>query len=132
MPLTRASLLAESVLVNAMVRPMPMPTEIVGLLRSTVTLHWEDGHITVYPARMLRLACKCAHCIEEMTGRQLLDPGKVPETVRARAIKLVGQYAINVDWSDGHNTGIYNFRDLRGECPCEGCTALRAAGKRPE
>ena len=35
---------------------MPMPTEIVGLLRSTITFAWEDEHKTVYPARELRLA----------------------------------------------------------------------------
>ena len=62
---------------------MPMPVEIVGLLRSTVSITWEDEHRTVYPARELRLRCRCASCIEEMTGRQLLDPDKVPENVRA-------------------------------------------------
>jgi ATP-binding protein involved in chromosome partitioning len=110
---------------------MPMPTEIVGLLRSSVTLTWEDGHTTVYPARDLRLRCRCASCIEEMTGRPLLDPKAVPESVRARAIRLVGQYAINVDWSDGHSTGIYNFRDLRANCPCADCEAARQAGQTP-
>jgi ATP-binding protein involved in chromosome partitioning len=97
---------------------MPMPLEIVGLLRSTITITWEDEHQTVYPARDLRLACRCAMCVEEMTGRALLDPKTVAENVRAKAIRLVGQYAIQIDWSDGHTTGIYNFRDLRANCPC--------------
>ena len=110
---------------------MPMPTEIVGLLRSTIAFTWDDGHQTVYAARALRLACHCAHCVEEMTGQQLVDPAKVPENVRARAIHLVGQYAIQIDWSDGHSTGIYNFRDLRAGCPCEECSKLRAAGGTP-
>jgi len=95
-----------------------MPLEIVGLLRSTITITWEDEHQTVYPARDLRLACRCAMCIEEMTGRPLLDPKTVTDSVRARAIRLIGQYAIQIDWSDGHSTGIYNFRDLRANCPC--------------
>ena len=118
-----------------MVRGMPMPTEIVGLLRSTIAITWPDEgsgeHQTVYPARELRLRCKCAHCIEEMTGRPLLDPATVPENIRARSIKLVGQYAIQIDWSDGHSTGLYNFRDLRAGCPCEVCVKLRAEGKTP-
>jgi ATP-binding protein involved in chromosome partitioning len=111
---------------------MPMPVEIVGLLRSTVTITWEDDHVTVYPARELRLRCRCAMCIEEMTGQPLLDPKTVPSEVRAKSIRVVGQYAINIEWSDGHSTGIYNFRDLRANCPCEACTRLRASGKTPE
>ena len=110
---------------------MPMPVEIVGLLRSTISITWEDEHKTAYGARELRLRCRCAHCIEEMTGRPLLDPTTVPESVRARAIQVVGQYAINIDWSDGHNSGIYNFRDLRAHCPCEDCEATRKAGRIP-
>jgi ATP-binding protein involved in chromosome partitioning len=104
---------------------MPMPDEIVGLLRSTITLKWPDGHETRYRARDLRLACRCAHCIEETSGRPLLDPASVPENVRARSIQLIGQYAIAIEWSDGHTSGIYNFRDLRGNCPCDSCRAGR-------
>jgi ATP-binding protein involved in chromosome partitioning len=110
---------------------MPMPEEIVGLLRSKITIRWSGGHETVYPARDLRLACRCAMCIEETSGRPLLDPKVVPETVRAQRIELVGQYAIIIGWTDGHDTGIYSFRDLRARCPCPDCTALRAAGQVP-
>jgi ATP-binding protein involved in chromosome partitioning len=108
-----------------------MPEEIVGLLRSKITFKWPGGHETVYPARALRLACRCAGCIEETSGQPLLDPATVPETVRAKHIELVGQYAVSFEWTDGHSTGIYNFRDLRANCPCPECAALRAQGKRP-
>jgi ATP-binding protein involved in chromosome partitioning len=108
-----------------------MPVEIVGLLRSTITFTWEDEHRSIYPARDLRLACRCAACIEEMTGRPLLDPKTVPDNVRARGMKIVGQYAVNIDWSDGHNTGLYNFRALREHCPCEACEKIRQAGGTP-
>jgi ATP-binding protein involved in chromosome partitioning len=110
---------------------MPMPTEIVGLLRSSVTITWEDGHQTVYPARELRLRCRCASCIEEMSGASLLDPKTVPASVRARSIRLVGQYGIAIDWSDGHSTGIYNFRDLRAGCTCPECAELRRSKSPP-
>jgi ATP-binding protein involved in chromosome partitioning len=110
---------------------MPMPNEIVGLLRSKITLKWGDGHETAYRARDLRLACRCAGCIEETSGRPLLDASTIPETVRAKGIEIVGQYAISIEWSDGHTTGIFNFRDLRGNCPCEPCAAERAAGRTP-
>lgn len=107
---------------------MPMPDEIVGLLRSTVTFKWPDGHESRYKARDLRLACHCAMCIEETSGRALLEPATVPPQVQAKQIELIGQYAIRIDWSDGHTTGIYNFRELRANCPCELCAAARAAG----
>lgn len=110
---------------------MPMPEEIVGLLRSKFTIKWPDGHETVYPARELRLRCRCAACVEETSGRPLLDPKTVPDNVRAKGIDLVGQYAISIDWTDGHSTGIFNFRDLRAGCPCADCAALRAQGLRP-
>ncbi|HEY2732007.1 MAG TPA: DUF971 domain-containing protein [Polyangia bacterium] len=111
---------------------MPMPDEIVGLLRSKITLKWPDGHETIYPARHLRLACRCAGCVEETSGAALLDPAAVPETIRAKGIELVGRYAIQIEWSDGHSTGIYNFRDLRANCPCPVCATERAAGRAPQ
>jgi ATP-binding protein involved in chromosome partitioning len=102
-----------------------MPEEIVGLLRSTITFKWPDGHETRYRARDLRLACRCAVCIEEMSGKPLLDPASVPETVRAKGMSLVGNYAVAIEWSDGHTSGIYNFRDLRANCPCADCVSAR-------
>jgi DUF971 family protein len=105
---------------------MPLPLEIVGIRRPEIEIVWEDEHRTIYPARELRLQCRCATCIEEMTGRALLDPRAVPEDVVAERIELVGQYAIAIGFSDGHATGIYNFRDLRENCPCVACARRRA------
>ena len=111
---------------------MPMPDEIVGLLRSKITFKWSDGHETIYPARLLRLACRCAACVEETSGQPLLDPATVATTVQAKGIELIGQYAVQIFWSDNHSSGIYNFRDLRGNCPCEACATARAAGRQPQ
>ncbi len=66
-----------------------------------------------YEARWLRLACPCAQCVEEMTGRALLDPAAVPPEIRPDHVALVGTYGIRVHWSDGHSTGIYTFAWLR-------------------
>ena len=110
---------------------MPMPVEIVGLSRPTIEIVWEDEHRSPYTARDLRIACRCASCIEEMTGRALLDASRVAEDVVAKEIHLVGQYAIGVTFSDGHATGIYNFNDLRENCPCGECS-LRRAGLKGE
>lgn len=101
-------------------RPTPRsvgPTEDELRLR----IVWEDGHVSEYEPRFLRLACPCASCVEEMTGRPLLDPSRVPEDVYPTAINYVGRYALQFDWSDRHRTGIYPFTQLRRICQCEEC-----------
>lgn len=109
---------------------MPLPLEIIGLNRPEITLVWEDEHRTTYTARELRLICRCAHCVEEMSGRPLLDPTKVPAELTIRAMELVGSYAIHVTFSDGHNTGIFHFRRLREGCPCPSCERARQAAQK--
>lgn len=88
---------------------------------------WADGHVSEYEPRYLRLRCRCAGCIEEMTGRPLLDPRSVAAGVYPRAIHYVGRYALRFDWSDGHGTGIYPFELLRSACPCDGCNRSATA-----
>lgn len=79
-----------------------------------ILIEWDQpDDRTFYPARALRLACPCAECVEEMSGRALLDPSRVPADVRPVSIQLVGTYGIRVRWSDGHDTGIYTFERLR-------------------
>ena len=48
-----------------------------------------------------------------MSGRKLLDPKTIGSDVSPQKIMSVGNYAILFDWSDGHNSGIYSFNDLR-------------------
>lgn len=77
-----------------------------------VTFNEESGYIDVelpkakesqqvWPAT-LRRECRCALCVDEMTGAQKLDPGDVPETVKPVKMSAVGNYALEVAWSDGH------------------------------
>jgi DUF971 family protein len=78
-----------------------------------IEIVWPDAaEASWYPARALRLACPCAGCVEEMTGRPLLDPATVPMTIGPDALELVGAYGLRVRWSDGHATGIYTFQAL--------------------
>jgi ATP-binding protein involved in chromosome partitioning len=65
------------------------------------------------PTSLLCLACHCALCVEEMSGRKLLDPKTVRADVSPRQIVSVGNYALGFHWRDGHNSGIHSFNDLR-------------------
>ena len=85
-------------------------------------IEWDQlGHAGFFSARPLRLACPCAGCVEEMSGRPLLDPARVASDVRALTLELVGAYGLRVQWSDGHSTGIYTFEQLLRNCPCARC-----------
>jgi DUF971 family protein len=87
-----------------------------------ILVEWDqEKHLGFFPARALRLACPCAGCVEEMSGRPLLDPAGVASDVRPMALELVGAYGLRVRWSDGHATGIYTFEQLLRICPCERC-----------
>jgi len=97
-------------------RPAGSQTTPIGFLRRdprTLSILWEDGHRDEFDARDLRLACQCALCIQEMTGKKLLDPKTIRSDVSPQKILSIGNYAISFDWSDGHNSGIYSFKDLR-------------------
>lgn len=74
---------------------------------------WTDGHESYYTGRDLRVACTCATCVEEMTGKKLLDPSRIASDIRATEIKPVGRYGLGIRFSDGHDTGIYAFERLR-------------------
>lgn len=78
-----------------------------------IVIHWLRGGAVTIPAVRLRDACPCAHCVEEGTGRKLLDPASIPEGIRPLQITPVGNYAIQIHWSDGHSTGIYSWETLR-------------------
>ena len=93
-------------------------------------IEWDQlGHAGFFPARPLRLACPCAGCVEEMSGRPLLDPAYVSSEVRPLALELVGAYGLRVRWSDGHSTGIYTFEQLRRSCPCPRCSSGSASAE---
>ena len=93
-----------------------------------LAIRWSDGAESVYDVRALRLACGCAQCVDEVSGQKILREDRVPQDVRPLRIHDVGNYAISVVWSDGHDTGIYSFEYLRRLCPC--CAATGAFRRR--
>ncbi len=53
------------------------------------------------------------------------NPTLTPSQTTLIDVRLVGSYAIQPTWGDGHATGFYGFTNLRGSCPCAECTARR-------
>lgn len=94
-------------------RQSPVPVEIGRANQHDVKITWQDGQVSVYPARELRLACPCAACVDEMTGQRRVIGQAIAQDIRPVKLELIGRYAISITWSDGHNTGIYPFDYLR-------------------
>ena len=76
-------------------------------------MKWPGGETVSVPNATLRKACSCAVCVDEMTHAPILDPASVPEDIHALKIGAIGNYAITVEWSDGHNTGFFPYKTIR-------------------
>lgn len=85
-----------------------------------VRFTWTDHHSATFEADYLRGYCPCAMCQGHESSETRFQPPSRPVTIVA--IEPVGNYAINVTFSDRHATGIYRFDFLRRVCPCEECT----------
>jgi DUF971 family protein len=96
----------------------PVPVEITRAGEWDVAIRWSDGHASVYPAPYLRRACCCAVCRERPA--EDTNAAADPE-IHPLAIRAVGTYAIEFEWSDGHGAGIYPYEYLRALCPCTAC-----------
>ncbi len=96
--------------------PAVEPREIMQEGAAALRVTWGDGRACLYTAPQLRRLCPCAQCVNEFTGQRVLKPEQVAETLEIANVEIVGRYALNFRWSDGHETGIYSFRYLREVC----------------
>lgn len=90
----------------------PTPVEIGRANQWDIKIRWDNGREHIFPARFLRLSCPCAACVEEMTGRKMITDEMILSDVHPLSIHPVGRYAIQIQWSDGHQTGIYTWDRL--------------------
>jgi DUF971 family protein len=115
-----------------MTETVPEPEHIAISKSKGIQIDWKDGHHSKYALGYLRDECPCATC----TGAHGTEPQKsdysapsgpatpfpmFKPTLKMLNVEAVGHYAIRIEWSDGHNTGIYSYDHLRKICPCEEC-----------
>jgi DUF971 family protein len=87
-------------------------------------IEWPDGSHFELSLATLRSMCPCAQCRETRAGaktakpatRLTVLPGNYSGALTALGAEPVGNYAIRIDWSDGHGSGIYSFQYLRELC----------------
>lgn len=114
----------------------PRPAAIHLDRQKELVIRWSDGVESRYPLHYLRTKCPCATCrtpdagtAAPVTPTATPGPGGIslailPRGFDQRAVAtgatLVGNYALQVSWADGHSTGIYDFRYLRNLDPAGG------------
>ena len=101
---------------------MNTATQAVRIMRrdaSRIAIEWADGHTTTFQAAELRRLCPCAQCVSETTGQRMLDPASVADGLTQVDVRIVGNYAITVQFSYGHATGICIYPFLRENDPEE-------------
>ena len=96
-----------------------------------LTVTWSDGRVSVYPVGYLRRMSPSAEMNvlrEEMAKNPLTvlpasaGGGAQSGPLTAESAELVGNYAVRLRFSDGHDTGIFSWRYLREIDPGAGIT----------
>jgi DUF971 family protein len=112
------------------IRKKPMDVRVRVSTGEGVDITWSDAHSSHYDFSYLREHCPCATCREEHDKHGKIDaktaggssalPMFKPK-ITARAASAVGNYAVQIEFTDGHSTGIFSFAHLREICPCDAC-----------
>ena len=93
--------------------------------KRALRLTWSDGHRADLDYDYVRGYCPCAGCQGHGSMAVEFQPPPVPVT--PEEISPVGNYAVSIQWSDQHATGIYRFDFLRDICPCPKCRGESAS-----
>ena len=120
-------------------RKKPASVKVHVTTGAGVDITWSDGHASHYDFTYLREQCPCALCNDERIrkgaiagaasgGGTAVLPMFKPKP-KARGAAAVGNYAIQMEFTDGHSTGIYSFDYLRTICPCDTCAREFRSGE---
>ena len=75
---------------------------------------WDNDQKKSLKLSNLRKNCPCAVCAAENDEQgEKYIPLYSGDQLKVTEIKIVGHYAVSISWKDGHNTGIYEFEQLR-------------------
>ncbi|MFL6527440.1 MAG: DUF971 domain-containing protein [Chthoniobacterales bacterium] len=88
----------------------------VQLIGRELALRWSDGAESYFDLQFLRRACPCASCGGEpdVLGNVIRpEVSYNANSFELRAWNLVGGYALQPRWADGHDTGLFSFDYLR-------------------
>lgn len=89
------------------------PIQIKILEKTKLFIKWIDNTETIIGLKYLRDECPCASCKGETVLLKTYRPVKSsinhPDQYKIKDIQPVGEYAIQITWKDGHNTGIYSW-----------------------
>jgi DUF971 family protein len=102
-----------------------IPTRLDLKRDEKLDITWQDGRTCTYSLSLLRTMCPCAQCRvtrEEQPKRKsplTILPGNFAAPLTVVNAELVGNYALRIDWSDNHSSGIYSFEYLREICPTQ-------------
>jgi DUF971 family protein len=95
------------------------PTKLELVAPSQLRIAWSNGQVREYSVRELRDKCPCATCREQRsappppTSQLPILSAAETQPLRITAMTPVGRYAYGIDFSDGHNTGIFTLESLR-------------------
>src|SRR5215208_1756868 len=78
-----------------------------------LAIKWQDGTESFISLEKLRRHCPCAGCKGEMDimGNVYKGPERAltPRAFELQRLVMVGTYAVQPMWADGHGTGLYSF-----------------------
>jgi len=90
------------------------------VIGNELALRWSDGVESYLPLKFLRKRCPCAVCAGEtdLLGNILKDETALNlKSFQLKRCRQIGGYAIQPEWGDGHQSGIYSFSYLRSLVP---------------